>query len=256
MNILEIFPKSRDKLIQSLKFSYFLFEAYNHLRIKYLRSKNPLIKSSLRILDWCWSQQYNQIKDYKQLLTDYPFWESRHYSLERMRKFVEYELSTMDFLTEVLYPSLSNTNEARDLKEDFRRQKNIELDPKSFGFSKIILGLVFLLERFDEDLEESFFTEEEFREIIQNSLMKAERYFISESQFYLMGFRPFVVRTGGKVQFLLDRESLFEFQFNPTESNEAFNSNTVVGYYCFYYSYCSFYKTIYQILSEIVEKDL
>ena len=98
-----------------------------------------------------------------------------------MRKFVEYELSTMDFLTEVLYPSLSNTNEARDLKEDFRRQKNIELDPKSFGFSKIILGLVFLLEGFDEDLEESFFTEEEFREIIQNSLMKAERYFISES---------------------------------------------------------------------------
>lgn len=98
-----------------------------------------------------------------------------------MRKFVAYELSTIDFVAEVLYPSLSNTNEARDLKEDFRRQANIELDPKSFGFSKIISGLIPFLEGFDEDPEESFLTEKEFREIIQNSLIKLEKYFINES---------------------------------------------------------------------------
>ena len=181
MNIFNIFPKSREKLIESLEFSYFLFEAHSHLKRKYPRSKNPLIKSSLKVLDWCRSCQYDQIKDYQQLLTDYPFWESRQYYLERMQKFVAYELSTMDFVTEVLYPSLSNTNEAWELKEDFRRQANIELDPKSFGFSKIISGLTPILEGFDEDPEESFLTEEEFREVIQNSLMKVEKYFINES---------------------------------------------------------------------------
>ena len=181
MNILNIFLKSREKLIESLEFSYFLFEAHSHLKRKYPRSKNTLIKSSLKVLDWCRSYQYNQVKDYQQLLTDYPFWESRQYYRERMRKFVAYELSTMDFVTEVLYPSLSNTNEAWELKEDFKRQANIELDPKSFGFSKIISGLIPILEGFDEDPEESFLTEEEFREVIQNSLMKVEKYFINES---------------------------------------------------------------------------
>jgi hypothetical protein len=69
---------------------------------------------------------------------------------------------------EVLYPSLSNTNEAW------------ELDPKSFGFSKIILGLIPILEGFEEDHEESFLTEKEFREVIQNSLVKVEKYFTNE----------------------------------------------------------------------------
>lgn len=181
MNILNIFPKSRHELIESLEFSYFLFEAHRYLETKYQKSKNPLIKSSLKVLDCCRSCQYNQVKDYQQLLTDYPFWESRQYYRERMRNFVAYKLSIADFIAEVLYPSLSNINEAWELKEDFRRQANIELDPKSFGFSKIISGLTPILEGFDQDPEESFFTEEEFREVIQNSLMKVEKYFINES---------------------------------------------------------------------------
>lgn len=98
-----------------------------------------------------------------------------------MRKFVAYELSTIDFVAEVVYPSISNSREGLELREDFRRQANLELDPKSLGFSKIISGLTPVLEGFDEDPEESFLTEEEFREIIQNSLMKLEKYFINES---------------------------------------------------------------------------
>jgi Fe-S-cluster formation regulator IscX/YfhJ len=179
MNILEIFPRNRNKLIQSLEFSYFLFEAHNHLKPQYSRSKNPSVESSLKILDWFRSCQYDQVEDYKQLLTDYPFWESRQYYRERMRKFVAYELSTLDFVTEILYPSLSNTNEAQELKKDFRSQSNVVLDPKSFRFSKIILNLTPILEEFDEDPEESFLTEEEFRKIIQNSLVKVEKYFIN-----------------------------------------------------------------------------
>lgn len=129
--------KRRKKLIEALQFSYFLFEAHSHLKREYPRSKNPLINSSLKVLDWCRSCQYDQVKDYKQLLKDYPFWESRQYYRERMRKLVADELSTMDFAGEVLHPSLSDTNEALELQEDFRRQATIELDPKILDFLRL-----------------------------------------------------------------------------------------------------------------------
>lgn len=58
-----------------------------------------------------------------------------------MRKFVVYELSSLDFVGEILYPILCNRREARKLEEDFGRQAKIELDPKSFWFSNIISGL-------------------------------------------------------------------------------------------------------------------
>ena len=98
--------------------------------------------------------------------------EFRQYYPERIRKFVAYELSTMDFMTKILYLSLFNTNQAWELQEDFRRQANIELDSKSFEFSKIISGLTNIVKGLDEDPEESFLAEKEFREVIQNSLMK------------------------------------------------------------------------------------
>lgn len=164
-----------------MEFSTFLFEAHRYLETKYQNNKNPLIKFSLKVLDWCRSWQYNQVSDYMQLLKDYPFWESRQYYRERMQKFVAYKLSIGDFIAEVLYPRLSNIKEARELEENFRRQTNIKLDPRSFGFSKIISNLIPILEGFDQDPEESFFTEEEFREIIKNSLIKVEKYFINES---------------------------------------------------------------------------
>ena len=72
-------------------------------------------------------------------------------------------------------------NEAEELKEDFIRQTIIELEPKNFTFSTIILGLTPILEEFDQDPEKSFFTKEEFREVIKNSLIKVEKYFINES---------------------------------------------------------------------------
>ena len=74
-----------------------------------------------------------------------------------MRNFVAYKLSIADFIVEVLYPSLSNINEARELQKDFRRQTNIELDSRSFGFSNIILGLTFILEGFNFNSGENFF---------------------------------------------------------------------------------------------------
>ena len=97
---------------------------------------------------------------------------------QRIQKFVSNELSIPDFIGEVLYLSLSNKRDASDLIEDFQCQASIELDPKSFGFSKIISDLTPVLEGFDEDQEESFFTEKEFREIMENAAIKLEKYSI------------------------------------------------------------------------------
>jgi hypothetical protein len=182
MNISKIFPKSRQQLMESLEFSSFLYDlntsAAIHYRTKYRTTNNRSIKFFLKVVNWWQDWEFAQVREYKQLLFDYPYWKSREYYCQRIQKFVSNELSIADFIPEVLYPSLSNNREAFELLEDFPRQASIELDPKSFGFSKIISDLTPVLEGFDEDPEESFFTEKEFREIIENAAIKLEKYSI------------------------------------------------------------------------------
>ena len=178
MNISKIFPKSRQQLIESLEFSSFLYDITISLEIQYRKTNNRSIKFFFKVVNWWRDWEFDQVREYQELLFDYPYWESRQYYCQRIQKFVSNELSIADFISEVLYPSLSNRNEAFDLIEDFQRQASIELDPKSFGFSKIISDLTPVLESFDEDQEESFFTEKEFREIIENAAIKLEKYSI------------------------------------------------------------------------------
>ena len=111
-------------------------------------------------------------------MTDYPYWQSRQYYYQRIQAFISNDISIDDFIPEILYLGLSNKKEASALKEDFQRQANIDLDPKSFGFSKIISELIPILEGFDQDPDESFFTETEFREIVENLAVKLKKYSI------------------------------------------------------------------------------
>lgn len=178
MNISKIFSKSRQQLIESLEFSFFLYDISISLAIKYRNTNNRSIKFFLKVVSWWRDWKIDEVSEYNQLLSDYPYWESRQYYCQRIQKFVSNELSIPDFIGEVLYQSLSNKRDAYDLIEDFQRQASIELDPKSFGFSKIISDLTSVLEGFDEDQEESFFTEKEFHEIIENAAIKLEKYSI------------------------------------------------------------------------------
>ena len=171
-----IFQKNREKIIESLQFYYFLSEVYLNLEKKYSQTKNPLIKKFLKFLNWFWSWQHYQIKDYEQLLMDYPFWKSRKYYFEKISQFLSYEITALDFTVEIIYPIRADTREARELITNFRLQKEIILDYNSLKFSQIFLSLTPILEGFDEDTEQSFFTEEEFRQSIKNAWVELEKY--------------------------------------------------------------------------------
>ena len=176
--IQKINQKNRQKLIESLEFSYFLYDITISFGVNYRETNNPLIKFFFRVLSWWRDWEFKQVREYKQLLRDYPYWESRQYYYQKIQKFVGGELSIVDFISEFLYPSLSTKREASALIEDFQRQASIDLDPKSLGFSNIISDLTPVLEGFDEDPEESIFTEKEFREIIEAAAIKLEQYSI------------------------------------------------------------------------------
>ncbi len=180
MNISKIFPKNRQQLIESLELSRFLYDITIPFEIqcskKYRTRKNRSIKFFFKVVSWWQNWEFDQIREQKQLLYDYPYWKSRQYYCQRIQKFISNELSIADFISQVLDPSLSNKSAGADLIEDFQRQASIELDPKSLGFSKVISGLIPVLEGFDEDPEESFFTEKEFREIIENVAIEIQKY--------------------------------------------------------------------------------
>nr|YP_010472315.1 hypothetical protein NDC64_pgp028 [Navicula tsukamotoi]UVG41780.1 hypothetical protein [Navicula tsukamotoi] len=178
MNAFKIFQKNRQQLIESLEFSSFLCDIIISFGVNYRKTKNPSIKFFLKVVSWWRDWEFEQVREYQQLLMDYPYWESRQYYYQKIQKFVNDELSIVDFIPEILYPSLSDKREGSDLIEDFQRQSSIELNPKSLGFSKIISNLTPLLEGFDEDPEESFFTETEFREMIEAAAIKLEKYSI------------------------------------------------------------------------------
>ena len=173
-----IFKRSRQQLIESLEFASFLYEITISLKIDYRKTNNQSIKFFLKVLSWWRDWEFKQVSEYQQLLVDYSYWKSRQYYSHKIQKFVVGELSISDFIPEMLYPSLSDKKEASDLLKDFQRQSSIYLDPKSFGFSKIISDLTPVLEGFNQDPEESFFTEKEFRDIMEAAAFKLKKYSI------------------------------------------------------------------------------
>ena len=180
MLFFKFFQKTRETQSEVAEFVYFFTDFQHYLKINYGTSKNVLIIHFLKLVDWCWKWQVNQTKDYFQLLTDYIFWESRDYYRDNLEKFVAGELNGVQIVNGVLYPLLSNIREAQDFTENFKGQQKIELDPKSFQFSKIITELQFPLEAFDDEPEEDdygFLTEEELREIMKVVLKDMEKYF-------------------------------------------------------------------------------
>jgi hypothetical protein len=181
MNILNFFGESKKKSIEWLEFFYCLVEVRNYLKFEYGNNNNNiLIRNFIKLLDWGSSFLASQIKDYAESLTDYVFWESRQFYLESMREFVAGKSDCSEFIDQVLQPMLSDRREGQDLEKDFQSQLTLEVDSKSFQFSKLISNLILPLEAFDpepEEGEENYFTEEILREGVKRTLIEMEKYF-------------------------------------------------------------------------------
>ena len=83
-----------------------------------------------------------------------------------------------DFVIQLLYPILSDKREAKDLEASFYQQSEIEIDPKSSGFSKPLWDLQLLLEGFNEtNPDDSFVTEKELKDAAELVLVEVNKYF-------------------------------------------------------------------------------
>ena len=139
MNILNFFVKSKKESIKWLEFFYCLIEVENYLKVEYGNSNNILIRNFIKLLDWCSSFLASQINDYAESLTDYVFWKSRQFYLKSMGEFVASKSNCSEFIDQVLYSMLFDRREGQSLGENFQSQLTLEVDSKSFQFSKIIL---------------------------------------------------------------------------------------------------------------------
>ena len=79
-------------------------------------------------------------------MIDFVFWKSKEFYRETMQKFVLGELNALEFAQEFSNRLLAEKAQSNILLEDFQKQADIQLNPKSFQFSKIILNFELLLE--------------------------------------------------------------------------------------------------------------
>ena len=187
MNI--FFKKTRKQSIESLEFFYFLQDLLVSLVGKYGKSTNPLILDFLKGLDGLQSWEARKISPYSQALTDIVFWKSKKFYRETMQKFVVGELNALEFAQEFSDRLLAEKAESNILLEDFLKQADIELNAKSFQFSKIILAFEIPLEVYQNEIEELeeggdqlskndlSFTEDSLKEGVKRALEEVNRYF-------------------------------------------------------------------------------
>ena len=100
-----------------------------------------------------------------------------------MQKFVSHELTGREFVDHFYFKLLNDIDEANLLTKDLKKQETLELNPKSYQFSKIISDFYFALEAFDDEPEpgdSSFLSENQLRQIVKDVLPRVEKYFLEE----------------------------------------------------------------------------
>ena len=179
------FNEDRKQSIESLEFFFLLHDFYVHL-LKKKEKTNPKNSAINEFVDAIKSYdrwQFYRIQNYVNSLRDYVFWQYREFYLEKMQKFVSHELTGREFVDHFYFKLLNDIDEANLLKKDFKKQETLELNPKSYQFSKIISDFYFALEAFDDEPESgdsSFLSENQLRQIVKDVLPRVEKYFLEE----------------------------------------------------------------------------
>ena len=96
---------------------------------------------------------------------------------------MSHELTGREFVDHFYFKLLNDIDEANLLTKDLKKQETLELNPKSYQFSKIISDFYFALEAFDDEPESedsSFLNENQLRQIVKDVLPRVEKYFLEE----------------------------------------------------------------------------
>ena len=178
MNIRNAFEDNRSQSIESLQFFSFLTEIYFSLLEKN-DSENNHINEFIDVLGKNYYWQSFKNRNYMTSLKDYVFWQSKDIYLEKMKKFVSHKCSASDFACTVYFLIRDNQKDFEGLVEDFEKQATLELNPKTFQFSKIISDFEFILDGFAFD-QPTDLTDDELRQIVKDNLPKVQKYFTDE----------------------------------------------------------------------------
>lgn len=178
MNIKNIFEDNRNQSIESLQFFSFLTKIYFSMLEKN-DSENNQIQEFIDVIGKNYYWQSFKNKNYITSLKDYVFWESREIYLENMKKFVSHKCSASDFACTIYFLIRNDLKESKCLVEDFEKQATLELNPKTFQFSKIISDFEFILEGFALQRTTNL-TDDELRQIVKDILPKVQKYFTDE----------------------------------------------------------------------------
>lgn len=179
------FNQDRRQSIEALEFFFLLDDFYLYLlKIQEkTNSKNSAINEFVDVIKSYEDWQFYRIRNYVASLKDYVFWQYREFYLEEMRKFVSHELTGREFVDHFYFKLLNDIDEAHLLQKDFKKQETLELNPKSYQFSKIISDFYLALEAFDDEPEpgdSSFLSENQLRQIVKDVLPRVEKYFLEE----------------------------------------------------------------------------
>lgn len=105
-----------------------------------------------------------------------------------MQKFVVGELNALEFAQQFWDRLLAEKEESNILLKDFKKQVDIELNPKSFQFSELLLDFDLPLEVYQNEIEELemgdefsendlSFTADSLKERVRRRLEEVNRYF-------------------------------------------------------------------------------
>jgi len=178
MNIKNIFEDNRSQSIESLQFFSFLTKIYFSLLEKN-DSENNQIQEFIDVIGKNYYWQSFKNKNYITSLKDYVFWQSREIYLENMKKFVSHKCSASEFACTIYFLIRNDLKESECLLEDFEKQATLELNPKTFQFSKIISDFEFILEGFALQRTTNL-TDDKLRQIVKDILPKVQKYFTDE----------------------------------------------------------------------------
>ena len=187
MNI--FLKENRKQCIRLLEFFKFMSNLYFPLVNEYGESDNSLILEFLKVVEGFYKRDSKTVIAYNQALQDFIFWQSKEFYRETMQKFVVGELNALEFAEEFSDRLLAEQVKSKRLSTDFKQQADIELNSKSFQFSKIILDFELILEGYQDEMQQLeeddefsendlSFTEDSIKEGVRRALAEIDKYFV------------------------------------------------------------------------------